>query len=79
MDLVFYVSAIKIDVNGLCASQAEYILTHHVKMQINKNTTTSYASQRERDGGMISQGIGRREYSNPWSNGENPNVKGENP
>ena len=28
-------------------------------MQIDKNTTTSYAPQRERDGGMISQGIGR--------------------
>ena len=28
-------------------------------MQINKNTTTSYASQRERDGGMVSQGIGK--------------------
>ena len=46
MDLVFYVSTIKIDVDSLCASQAQYILRHHVKMQINKNTTTSYASQR---------------------------------
>ena len=44
-------------------------------MQINKNTTTSYAlqrerdwgmiSQRERDWGMISQGIGRGKHSNP--------------
>ena len=42
MDLVFYVSAIKIDVVGVCASQAQYILRHPVKMQINKNTTTSY-------------------------------------
>ena len=46
MDLVFYVSAIKIDDDGLCASQAQYILRHHVKMQTNKNTTTSYALQR---------------------------------
>ena len=50
MDLVFYVSAIKINADGLCASQAQYALRHHVKMQINKNTTTSYVSQRERDG-----------------------------
>ena len=28
-------------------------------MKINKNTTTSYAPQCQRDGGMISQGIGR--------------------
>ena len=33
-----YVSTIKIDANGLCASQAQYIWRHHVKMQINKNT-----------------------------------------
>ena len=46
MDLVFYVSAIKTDANGLCATQAQYILRHHVKMQINKNITTSYAPQR---------------------------------
>ena len=65
MDLVFYVLEIKIDADGLCASHAQYILRHHVKMQINKNTTTSYVSQHERDGGMISQGIGRGGYSNP--------------
>ena len=46
MDLVFYVLAIKIDANGLCAIQAQYVLRHHVKIQINKNTTTSYAPQR---------------------------------
>ena len=40
MDLVSYVSAIKIDVDGLCANQEQYILRHHVKMQINKNSTT---------------------------------------
>ena len=46
MDLVFYVSAIKIYANGLCASQAQYVLRHLVKMQIIKNTTASYAPQR---------------------------------
>ena len=45
MDLVFYVLAIKIDVDGLCASQEQYVETS-CKMQINKNTTTSYALQR---------------------------------
>ena len=43
----------------ICAGQEQYVFKHHVKMQINKNTTTSYILQRERDGGMISQGIGR--------------------
>ena len=65
IDLVSYVSAIKIGADGLCASREQYVLRHHVKMQINKNTTTSYAPQRERDGGVISQGIGRGEHSNP--------------
>ena len=46
MDLMSYVSTIKIDADGLCASQAQYVLRHHVKIQINKNTTTSYALQR---------------------------------
>ena len=36
MDLVFYVSAIKIDADGLCASQAQYVLRHHVTMQLIK-------------------------------------------
>ena len=46
MDLVFYVSEIKIDADGLCVSQEQCILRHQVKMQINKNTTTSYVPQR---------------------------------
>ena len=46
MDLVSYVSAIKIDADGLCASHAQYVLRHHVNMQINKNSTSSYAPQR---------------------------------
>ena len=45
MYLVFYVSAIKIDANGLCASQEQYMFETSCKMQINKNTTTSYAPQ----------------------------------
>ena len=45
MDLVFYVSAIKIDANGLCASQAQCMFETSCKMQINKNTKTSYAPQ----------------------------------
>ena len=36
MDLVFYVLAIKIDADGLCASQAQYFLRHHVTMQLIK-------------------------------------------
>ena len=36
MDLVFYVLAIKIDADGLCAIQAQYILTHHVTIQLIK-------------------------------------------
>ena len=44
MGLVFDVSAIKIDADGLCASQAQYVETS-CKMQVNKDTTTSYASQ----------------------------------
>ena len=45
MDLVSYVSAIKIDADGLCASQAQCVETP-CKMLINKNTTTSYMPQR---------------------------------
>ena len=43
IDLEFYVSTSKIDAYGFSASQEQYILRHHVKMQINKNTATSYA------------------------------------
>ena len=45
MDLVLHDLTIKIDVDALCASQAQYIETS-CKMHINKNTMTSYASQR---------------------------------
>ena len=45
IDLVFYVSPIKINVDGLCASQEQYVETS-CKMQVNKDTTTSYAPQR---------------------------------
>ena len=50
---------IKADTYGYGGSQAHPILRYHVNTQFNKNTTTSYALQRERDGGMISQGIRR--------------------
>ena len=57
MDLVFYVLEIKIDAYGFHASQTQYKMRHHVNMQFNKIPTTSYAMQ-QRDGGMVSQGIG---------------------
>ena len=47
MDLMFHVSAIKIDAYGSRASQAQYKLRHHVNMQFNKIPTTSYAMQQE--------------------------------
>ena len=34
MDLVFYVSSIKIDADSLCASQEQYVFRHHVTMQL---------------------------------------------
>ena len=45
MDLVFYVSAIKIYGDILCAIQAQYMFETSCKMQINKNTKTSYVPQ----------------------------------
>ena len=36
MELVSYVSTIKTDVDGLCASQEQYVLRHHVTMQLIK-------------------------------------------
>ena len=36
MGLVFDVSAIKIDVDGLCAGQAQCLLRHHVKCKLIK-------------------------------------------
>ena len=36
MDLVFYVSTIKIDDDGLCSSQAQCVLRHHVKCKLIK-------------------------------------------
>ena len=46
MGLMFDVSMIKIDAEGLCASQAQCVFGTSCKMQINKNTMTSYALQR---------------------------------
>ena len=34
MGLVFYVSVIKIDADGLCASQEQCVLRHHVKCKL---------------------------------------------
>ena len=36
MILLFDISAIKIDVDGLCASQAQCVLKHHVKCKLIK-------------------------------------------
>ena len=36
MGLVFDVSTIKIDADGLCASQAQCVLRHHVKCKLIK-------------------------------------------
>ena len=36
MDLLFYVSAIKIDADGLCPSQGQCVLRHHVKCKLTK-------------------------------------------
>ena len=36
MDSVFYVSETKIDAGGLCDSHTQYILGHHVTMQLIK-------------------------------------------
>ena len=58
MDLVFYVSEIKSDVNGSHASQVQYNFGHHVNMQLIKIPRTSYVNNIEGMGGMISQGIG---------------------
>ena len=43
---------------GSHAIHAHYKWRHHVKMQFNKIPTTGYANA-TRDGGMISEGIGR--------------------
>ena len=44
MGLVFYVSAIKIDADGIRASQAQYNFGHHVNMQLIKIPTTSHVN-----------------------------------
>ena len=48
IDLVFYVSAIKINAYGFRASQVHYKkMRHHANMQFNKIPTTSYAMQQD--------------------------------
>ena len=70
-------STIKIDANGSQASQAQYNFGHHVNMQLIKIPTTSYVNATLKRWGHDSQGRGRGKYSNPWANGEKPNVKGK--
>ena len=36
MDLVFYVSEIKIDADGLCASEEQHVSRHHITIQLIK-------------------------------------------
>ena len=49
---------IKVDTYGYGAKSSTIHFEISCKYVINKDTTASYALQRERDGGMISQGIG---------------------
>ena len=58
IDLVFCVSTIKVDADDSCFGQAWYILRYHVNMQFNKIPQLAMHCN-ERDGGIISQGIGR--------------------
>ena len=59
MDLVFCVSTIKIDANGIRVIHAQYSFGHHVNMPFKKKYPQLAMSMQQRDGGMISQGIGR--------------------
>ena len=61
---MFCVLEIKVDVNGSHAGQAHYILKYHVNMQFNKIPQLSMHNN-VRDGGMISQGIGRGVSATP--------------
>ena len=47
-----------------CAGQAQHILIYHVNMQFNKIPQLATHCN-VRDGGMISQGIGRGVIQNP--------------
>ena len=56
---MFCVSVIKVDADGYSSKLSTvYILSHHVNMQFNKIPQLDM-HYNERDGGMISQGIGR--------------------
>ena len=61
---MFCVSTIKDDADGSYASQAQYIVGHHVKLQFNKIPQLSMHCN-VRYGGMISQGIGMEVSKNP--------------
>ena len=45
MDLVFYVSTIKIDADGICASRWHSNFGHRVNMQLIKTPTTRYVNE----------------------------------
>ena len=61
---MFYVSLIQVDADGSRAGHARYILRYHANMQFNKITQLAM-HYNERDGGMISQGIGRGVIQTP--------------
>ena len=44
MDLVFYVSEIRIDANGSRSIQAQYNFGHHVNMELIQIPTTRYVN-----------------------------------
>ena len=50
---------------------------YHVNVQINKIPQLAMELQREKDGGMISQGIGRGVSQTPWANRVWLDVNGE--
>ena len=65
MDLVFYVSEIKINADGSCASKAQYNFGHHVNMQLLKIPTTSYSNATLKRWGHDFTRNREGKYSNP--------------
>ena len=69
---------IKDDTYGDSAkSRTIYILIYHVNVQINKIPQLAMGLQRERDGGMMPQGIGWGVSQTPWANRSWLDVNGE--
>ena len=50
---------IKVDAYGSCAKSSTEHFKYYVNAQFNKTLQLVMGLQRERDGGMISQGMGR--------------------